>query len=72
MGKVGIVAELVVKNKINLKCEGCGRAIQFTIDDDGYIWLPTGALRFDCQHCKKVYEMTWDINPVMEGKNDKK
>ena len=66
MGKVSVVSELFVKNKINLKCDGCGRAIQFTIDKDGYIWLPNGQIRFNCQHCNKVFEMNWDVEPLKE------
>ena len=70
MSKISMIAELIVKQKINTKCHGCGRAIQVTINDDCYVYLPTGAVRFRCPHCPQEFEIDLDIKEV-ENKRGK-
>lgn len=65
---MSIVSELFVKNPMYLKCPKCGRAIMFTINKDGYIYLPTGQIRFRCQHCEKEFEMEYDVKPLEDKK----
>ena len=64
--KISFVSELFVKNKFGLVCKGCGRAIELSIDEDGFIYLPTGMLRFKCPHCEQIYELEYDVIPVNE------
>lgn len=64
---VSTVAQLIVQSNINLKCKGCGRAIQVTINDDCYIYLPNGGIRFQCPKCGHEYEINFDIKEVKKG-----
>lgn len=64
--KLSIVAELFTTSKIDLKCKKCGRAIQVTINDDCYVNLCTGQVRFKCMHCEQEYGIDLDIIPIEE------
>lgn len=61
---ISIVSELFTKSKIDLKCKKCGRAIQVTINDDCYINLVAGQVRFRCMHCQQEYGVDLDITPI--------
>ena len=63
---ISIVSELFAKSKIDLKCKKCGRAIQVTINDDCYINLVAGQVRFRCMHCQQEYGVDLDIAPIEE------
>lgn len=65
---ISIISELFVKNPLYLKCPKCGRAIVFTINKDGYIYLPNGQMRFRCQHCEKEFKMEYDVKPLEDEK----
>lgn len=64
METISFVSQLMVKDKINIKCEGCGRAIQVTINDDCYIFLPDGSIRFKCPHCNQEHRIDLQIEKV--------
>lgn len=54
--KISLVGKLILTNPFNGKCEACGKSFKFTLNDDTYIYLPTGKVRIKCPHCGQEYD----------------
>lgn len=67
--KLSYIGELIATTKQNFKCEKCGRAFQFSFNDDCYIYLPDGSVRFKCPHCEQEYKIDFDITKVEKDGN---
>lgn len=62
---ISTVAMLIVTQKMTEKCPVCGRVFQWSENDDCYIYLPDGSVRFKCPHCRKsVFRVDYDITLV--------
>lgn len=54
--KISLVGKLILTAPFNGKCEACGNSFKFTLNDDAYIYLPTGKVRIKCPHCCQEYD----------------
>ena len=62
--KISTIGALIVTNKTDFKCESCGRVMQISMNDDCYIYLPDGSVRFKCKHCQEEYRIDFDIRKI--------
>lgn len=61
--KISLVGKLILTAPFNGKCDACGNSFKFTLNDDTYVYLPTGIVRIKCPHCGQEYDMS--IKPEM-------
>lgn len=54
--KISLVGKLILSTPFNGKCDACGNSFKFTLNDDTYVYLPTGSVRVKCPHCGQEYD----------------
>lgn len=68
--RVSTVGQLILSAKTTQKCPACGRVFQWCYNDDCYIFLPDGSVRFECPHChKSVFRVDYDITVIEPKKS---
>ena len=63
---ISTVAMLIVTHKMTEKCPACGRVFQWSENDDCYIYLPDGSVRFECPYCGQAHDTSLRIEKVKE------
>lgn len=64
--KISLVGELILTTPVIGKCDACGKSFEFTLNDDAYVYLPTGGVRVKCPHCGQEYDMSLTTVMVKE------
>lgn len=54
--KISLVGKLILTVPFNGKCDACGKSFKFTLNDDAYVYLPTGRVRVKCPHCGQEHD----------------
>lgn len=54
--KISLVGKLILTFPFIGKCDACGNLFKFTLNDDTYVYLPTGIVRVKCLHCGQEYD----------------
>lgn len=62
---ISTIGMLIVTQKMIQKCPACGRVFQWSENEDCYIYLPDGSVRFECPHChKSTFRVDYDITLI--------
>lgn len=68
MNKLSSISKILVHSEQTFVCEKCKSTIEWTFNDDCYIYLPKSTIRLKCPHCETQYDVM--LNMKMVGKND--
>lgn len=66
--KVSTVGKMILSVKFFGVCDSCGKTFEFTLNDDTYIYIPTGRVRGKCPHCGQEHDTSLKIEKVEEPK----
>ena len=66
--QVSFVAKLIISAPQSQKCEKCGRAFIWNINEDAFVWLPDGSMRVQCPHCGQKYRVDFNVEKI-EGES---
>lgn len=64
--KVSTIGKIILETLFRPKCDSCGRSFAFTLNNDVYVYLPTGRVRVRCPHCGQEHDTSLKIEAVKE------
>lgn len=64
--KISLVGKLILTTPFNGKCDACGNSFKFTLNDDTYVYLPTGGVRVKCPNCGQGHDTSLRLEKVKD------
>lgn len=64
--KPSFIGKLILSSEFNAKCDKCGEFFKFTLNEDAYVYMPTGRIRVRCTHCGQEHDTSLKIEAVKE------